>query len=140
VIRDVLVDTGPLVALIDECDQHHGWARARFAEIVPPLWTCEAVLTEACFLARGCPGGVAAALELFERGVCGLAFELARNFDMVSAAMNKYADVPMSLADACLVRMAELMPNSVILTLDSDFRIYRKHRKQRMAVLMPGEA
>jgi uncharacterized protein len=138
VIRDVLVDTGPLVALVDQRDAYHAWARARFAEIVPPLQTCEAVLIEACFLARNCTGGTSAVLGLFEQGVCELRFDLGLHFARVSAAVQRNGNVPMSLADACLVRMSELLPKSVILTLDSDFRIYRRHRNQRIPLLMPA--
>jgi predicted nucleic acid-binding protein len=74
VIRDVLVDTGPLLAFIDRRDQYHAWVRSRFGEIQPPLQTCDAVLTEACFLARRLPAGVPAILGLFERGVCALTY------------------------------------------------------------------
>jgi predicted nucleic acid-binding protein len=129
VIRDGLVETGPLIALVDHRDRYHAWVRSRFAEILPPLQTCEAVLTEACFLAGRLPGGSPAVLELFERGVCALMFDLAGHFNQVSALVEKYGDVPMSLADACLVRMSEVVPNCVVLTLDRDFRIYRRHKR-----------
>ncbi len=138
-IRNALVDTGPLIALIDQRDRYHAWAKARFGEIVPPLLTCESVLSEACFLARRLRAGVPAILGLFEQGVCALTFALASNFDLVSATIQQYADVPMSLADACLVRMSEIVANCVVLTLDSDFRIYRRHKRQRIPLLMPSD-
>ncbi len=138
-IRGVLVDTGPLVALIDQGDQRHAWVQSQFAEILPPLATCEAVLTEACYLARRTDGGIQAVLELFERGVVRLAFDLDRNFSPVSSLIERYGNVPMSLADACLVRMSELVSDCVILTLDSDFRIYRRHKRQKIPLLMPTE-
>jgi uncharacterized protein len=93
------------------------------------------VLTEACYLARRTDGGTPAVLELIERGVVRLAFDLENNFSDVSSLMYRYANVPMSLADACLVRMSELIPNCVVLTLDSDFRIYRRHKRQRIPIL-----
>jgi predicted nucleic acid-binding protein len=139
VIRDVLVDTGPLIALVDHRDRYHEWVRSQFDEILPPLQTCEAVLTEACFLAGRLPAGVPAVLGLFERGACALTLDLARNFDRVSGAIQKYGDVPMSLADACLVRMSELVPGCVVLTLDRHFRIYRRHQRQRIPLLMPPD-
>jgi predicted nucleic acid-binding protein len=139
VIRSVLLDTGPLIALIDHRDQHHVWVQSRFAEILPPLLTCEAVLTEACYLARRTDGGTQAALELFERGVVRLAFDLADNLVAVSSLIQRYANVPMSLADACLVRMSELVADATVLTLDSDFRIYRRHKRQKIPLLMPSD-
>ena len=81
--RGVFADTGPLLALIDRRDQHHAWVRARFAELVPPLLTCEAVLTEACYLARRTEGGTHAVLDLLERGVLRLAFHLDENLVVV---------------------------------------------------------
>jgi predicted nucleic acid-binding protein len=139
VIRRVLLDTGPLIALLDRRDQHHAWVQAQFEEIVPPLLTCDAVLTEACFLARRSAGRTQAALELFERGVARLAFDLDANFAAVSSLMKRYANVPMSLADACLVRLSELVADCVAFTLDSDFRIYRRHGRQKVPLLMPPE-
>ncbi|MCH8962892.1 MAG: hypothetical protein IH820_16675 [Bacteroidetes bacterium] len=56
----------------------------------------------------------------------------------IRALMKKYRDQPMSLADACLVRMAELHPGSTVLTLDADFHIYRKHKQDTIPVIMPG--
>jgi len=52
--------------------------------------------------------------------------------------VQKYADVPMSLADACLVRMAEMLPDPVVLTTDSDFRVYRRHSRQIVPCVMPS--
>jgi predicted nucleic acid-binding protein len=137
VIGNILVDTGPLIALVDRRDRHHHWTRSQLAEIVPPLQTCEAVLTEACHLARRVPGGVPAVLALFEQHVCALTFELAANFENVAAGIQRYSDVPISLADACLVRMSEIVSPSTILTLDSDFRVYRRHKRQAIPLLMP---
>jgi predicted nucleic acid-binding protein len=140
VIRSVLLDTGPLIALIDRRDRHHAWAVTQFTEIVPPLLTCEPVVTEACFLARRADGGPAAALQLFERGVARLQFALAEHFREVASLMERYTDVPMSLADACLVRMSELIADCVVFTLDSDFRIYRRHKRQAIPLLIPPGA
>jgi uncharacterized protein len=120
VIRQVLVDTGPFLALIDRREMHHAWVQAQLADISPPLLTCEAVLTEACHLARRTNAGTHAILELFERGVVALAFNLHDNFSEVSSLLQRYANVPMSLADACLVRMSELVASCTIFTLDSD--------------------
>jgi predicted nucleic acid-binding protein len=139
VIRDGLLDTGPLIALIDRHDQHHDWARSRFDEMEPPLLTCEAVLTEACYLAQRTPGGARPVLDLVERGVIRLAFDLAENFAAVATLMRRYANVPMSLADACLVRLSELLPDSTVVTLDGDFHVYRRHGRQKIRLMIPAD-
>jgi predicted nucleic acid-binding protein len=140
VIHSVLLDTGPLIALIDRRERHHAWVEAQCSQIVPPLLTCEAVVTEACFLARRVDDGPAAALQLFDRGVARLQFVLADHFPQAASLMERYADVPMSLADACLVRMSELIADCVVFTLDSDFRIYRRHKRQAIPLLIPPDA
>jgi predicted nucleic acid-binding protein len=140
VIAKVLLDTGPLVALIDRHDRHHAWVTAQFDQILPPLLTCEAVLTEACYLAPRAGRPAEEPLLLLKRGVLRLAFDLSDDFGQVSSLMKRYASVPTALADACLVRMSELFSDSVVLTLDSDFRIYRRHKRQRIPVLLPSEA
>ena len=135
--RFVLLDTGPLVALRDRRDRYHEWAKEQFAEIRPPLLTCEAVLTEACFLLADLPGGGEAVLEQVRRGLLAIALRLDEEAVAVSQLMARYASVPMSLADACLVRMAEQHANSVVLTLDSDFKLYRMHGRQVVPTTMP---
>jgi predicted nucleic acid-binding protein len=137
VIQNVLLDAGPIVALINPRDQWNEWARSRFAEIQPPLRTCESVVSEACFLSRRAEGGVDRVLALAERGVIALDFTLKEEFDAVAALMRRYANVPMSLADACLVRMSELIGESTVLTLDRDFRVYRRHGRERIPLRMP---
>lgn len=135
-IRGAILDTGPILALIDVRDQHHAWAKSQFAKIAPPLLTCEAVLTEAFHLAEGVDGGTHAVLELFRREVARLDFSLAGQFVEVSTLAERWADVPMSLADACLVRMSEQHKESVVFTLDGDFDIYRRFKRQRIPLLM----
>ena len=134
----IVVDTGPLVALLNARDAYHAWARETFDEIEPPLSTCEAVLSEACFLVRGLRGGPDAVMEMVERGVLAPSFRLEREADSVRKLMARFASVPMSLADACLVRMAELEPRVTVMTCDGDFRIYRKHGRQAVQVLSPA--
>jgi len=135
--RRVLLDTGPLVALIREQDQFHAWATAQFAALEPPLLTCEAVITEACFLMRKLYPGSEAVLLLMERGVVEIGFNLNQEFREIQKLITRYQSVPMSLADGCLVRMSEQFLGSSILTLDSDFTIYRKHNRQPIPVIMP---
>ena len=135
--KDVILDTGPLVAFLNRRDRYHRWAKDRWAEIAPPMFTCEAVLAEACFLVQPFAGGTAAILEMVRRNVLDLSFRLAEETASVSRLLKKYRDRPMSLADGCLVRMAEQHPESVVFTLAGDFRIYRKHRRQRIPTLSP---
>lgn len=135
----VLVDTGPLVALLDRRDAHHQWARTQFSLIRPPLLTCESVLSEACFLLKDIPQGSHTILELLAGRVVMLAFSLAEELQPVARLMTRYAKVPMSLADACLVRMAEQYSSHFVLTLDRDFTVYRKHGRQVIPTIRPPD-
>ena len=134
--RNVLVDAGFLVALLSRRDSHHQWAATQAPGHALPWRTCEAVLSEAFHLlgARGAPGLSA----LLRRRALIAAFDLDNDVDSVLMLLQKYADVPMSLADACLVRMSETLPEPIILTTDSDFRIYRRHSRQMVPCLMPS--
>jgi predicted nucleic acid-binding protein len=134
----VLIDTGPLVAWLNRRERHHAWARDTLDAIEPPLYTCEAVLTEALFLLSRSRGGRDAVLELVARGIVKIDFQLRPELDAVRTLMRRFASVPISLADACLVRMTELDPGSTVLTLDSDFRVYRRNRRQAIPTIMPG--
>jgi predicted nucleic acid-binding protein len=133
----VILDTGPLVALLNRRDTWHDWAKARFAGLAPPLMTCEPVLSEACFLLRRLPGAPQAVLQLIERGVLDVPFRLDAEAQALGALMHRYASVPMALADACLVRMAEQHPGSAVMTLDGDFRVYRIHGRKVVPTVMP---
>ncbi len=131
----VLVDTGFLVALLSRRDRHHRWATLQAARYVPPWSTCDAVLSEAFHL-LGTTGRPALA-ETLGRGAVVPAFDLATELDAVLGLVSKYAGVPMSLADACLVRMTETRANPVLLTTDTDFRVYRRHSRQVVPAVMP---
>jgi len=132
-----LVDTGPLVAFLNARDRHHPWATEQLAQIQPPLLTCEAVISEACYLLGRLSGGRRAVMALLARSVLEVRFVLQAEVAAVASLMERYADVPMSLADACLVRMVEASPRSRLLTLDSDFQIYRHHRNRQIPAVMP---
>ncbi len=134
----VIVDTGPLVALLNPRDPFHEWSRDAIGAIEPPLLTCEAVLTETAFLVRNAAGGPAAVVELARRGVVKLAFRVDAELLAMRTLVTRYASVPMSLADACLVRMAELDARARIMTLDTDFRVYRRSGRLVIPVIMPA--
>lgn len=124
----MLVDAGFVVALLSGRDSHHGWAAAKAPRLPPPWNTCEAVLSDAFHLlgSRGAPGLSA----LLRRVAMRVTFVLANDLEAVLKLVEKYAQVPMSLADACLVRMTETLANPVILTTDTDFLIYRRHSRR----------
>lgn len=132
-----IIDTGPLVAAINRRDQFHSWSSDAWKKVSSPLLTCEAVIAEACFLLHKVHAGQDVILSMLDQNVIQIAFSLDAETGAIQTLMRQYQSVPMSLADACLVRMSELLPDSVVLTLDSDFRIYRQHRNQIIPVMMP---
>lgn len=132
----VLLDTGPLVALLSKDDAEHGRAERLFADCLPPLRCPEAVLAEACFLMRKVHAtGPAEVLALARKGVYGLSMSIDGHWANVDALLKKYADKPISLADACLIRSAEIHDEARILTFDADFRVYRWARNKRFELL-----
>ena len=135
----VILDTGPIIAYFNKKDKYHEWTVAQFATLNPPLFTCEAVLSEACFLLRHYENGANNILKLLERQLLSLPFRLEDEISAIKGLLNKYKNLPMSLADACLVRMAEQTTDSVIFTLDSDFKIYRKNKRNIVPTIMPDD-
>jgi predicted nucleic acid-binding protein len=131
----VLVDAGFLVALLSRRDTNHRWASAQTPRLPPPWRTCDAVLSEAFHLLG--PRGRAPLAALLRRRAAVLTFDLGSELERVLTLMHKYSDVPMSLADACLVRMTETLPDPVLLTTDTDFRIYRRHSRQTVPCILP---
>jgi len=133
----VVVDTGPLVAALLERDRDHAWTRAQLQGLPAPLATCEAVLSEAFLLLQRVRGGGERLAALIDRGAVESRFDFRDERDSVLHLLRKYADTPMSFADACLVRMTELHRDSRILTLDRDFAAYRRNGRERIPVLAP---
>jgi uncharacterized protein len=135
--HQVIVDTGILIALIDRLDQHHTWVANQLTQISPPLLTCEAVISEAWFLLQRVRNGRETLLQLLSQRQVIVAFDLSAELETVVALLERYQSVPASLADAELVRMAELYPNSSVFTLDHDFQIYRKNRDHLIPLITP---
>jgi uncharacterized protein len=135
----VLVDAGPLVALIDPDTQEHDWARDHAMALPRPLLTSEPVLTEAAFLLTRDGFDADELFALVDAGAVAAAIEFNRERAALRSLMRKYRNVPMSLADATLVRLSELHRDSRIFTLDADFRIYRRHGNKAIPVMMPDE-
>jgi len=131
----IVVDAGFVVALLSRRDQRKDWALAQAMRFSRPWLTCEPALTEAFYLLGS--EGAGSLIAFLRRGEMLLSFDLARNQDAVLALMEKYSDVPMSLADACLVRMAEVLPDPIVVTTDSHFQVYRRHSRQVIPCVMP---
>ena len=133
----VLLDTGALIGYLNRKDQHHKWAVESWAALSDPLWTCEAVLSEAVFSLQSEGMSLDPILRYLESGIIGLDFVLEENRADVLNLLRKYADQPMSLADACLVRMAEVNDNCQIFTTDRDFLVYRRKGRGVIPLLAP---
>ena len=132
-----LLDTGPLVSFLASGLEHHEWATEEWKQLRPPLVTCEPVLTEATFLLKreGCDADPLFAL--LDRGVIRIGLSIQEQQADLRALMRRYRNRPMSLADACLVRLSEIHASAEVLTLDSDFRIYRRHGNKVIPLRMP---
>ena len=133
----VILDTGPLVGYLSKNDQYHAWAVSGWSALFDPLWTCEAVLSEAIFILGSEGAGPEPVLRLIERGVVRIDFAMVDQGPDVFRLLRKYADHPMSLADACLVRMAELSDPCRVFTTDKDFLVYRRRGRQVIPLLAP---
>ena len=132
----ILLDTGPLVALLSKDDAEHARAERLFADCLPPLRCCEAVVAEACFLMRKVhAAGPAEVIALGRKGVYEISMSLEDNWTSVETLLRKYANRPISLADACLIRCAEIYHEGRILTFDSDFAFYRWARNKKFQLL-----
>lgn len=132
-----LLDTGPLVSFLASGLRHHAWAVEQWKRLRPPLLTCEPVLTEAAFLLKREGRDTDALFALLERGVIRIALTVQKEQADLRALMRRYRNRPMSLADACMVRLSEIHTAGEVFTLDSDFRVYRRHGNQVIPVRMP---
>jgi uncharacterized protein len=130
------MDTGPLVALFCPGEARHNWAVDQFAEIRPPALTCEPVVTEACFLLARASVPPWRLLDTLAQGALRIALSVEAEASALRTLMERYRNVPMSLADACLVRLAEIHRLPVC-TLDSDFAVYRIGRRTPLTLITP---
>jgi uncharacterized protein len=132
----ILLDTGPLVALLSRHDVNHARSRRLFAECAPPFRCCEAVVAEACFLMRKVhAAGPASVVALGARGVYSIAIAADEHWTNLEALLKKYADRSISLADACLIRCAEIHQDARILTFDSHFTVYKWARTRTFTLV-----
>lgn len=132
-----IIDTGCLVALLNRSEYYHSWVKAQISQTSAPLLTCEAVITETCFLLQKVHKGEDTILKLINSQKLQIPFQLNQESSIIQELMQQYQSVPMSLADACLVRMTEFYPNNKLFTLDRDFQIYRKNKNQIIPLVIP---
>ena len=135
--RTVLIDTGALIAVLSKRDQHHDWARSNFESLTSPCLTCEAVLSECFFLLGRTPSGKKVFSSLLERGIVAVDFSFRDQLGDTLRLIQQYREMPMSFADACMVRMSALHPDSAVFTTDTDFKTYRRNGRQAIPLLAP---
>ena len=132
-----IADTGFIVAFGNRTDRHHIWAVDLAKTLTEPLLTCEAVLAEAAFHL----GSTAYVLALLQDDMLRLAFDCTRNLEQLGELAERYEDRKPDLADLCLVRMSELFPRHIVVTVDeNDFRIYRRNKREVIPTLCPPRA
>lgn len=134
----IIIDTGPLVAYVNRRDRWHRWVVDQMAGLTPPLVTCEPVLTEACFLIYRAGGRPSELLRKVSQRTLEIGLDIEDDASAVESLMERYADTPMSLADACLVRLTERLPDCKLFTLDADFEHYRRNGRQVIPLLRPA--
>jgi predicted nucleic acid-binding protein len=134
-MKPVLLDTGFIVALLDRSESYHKACARTVREVEAPLVTCEAVITESCYLLRNLSGAPEAVIENIAAGIFQVPFQLSRDTAGVKQVLRKYKDRKIDLADACLIRLAEQFGTADILTLDRDFAIYRWGKNKPFRVL-----
>jgi len=133
----VVANTGPLVAFFDRAERHHRWAIERIEQMESPLLVREPVLAETMYMLGGHAKAQDALWDFMGNGALDVAFRIGERVSALRKLMYKHRDTPMSLADACLVRMAEIHEDHAIMTLDPDFLIYRKHGRTPLAPIRP---
>jgi predicted nucleic acid-binding protein len=134
-MKPVLLDTGVIVALLDRSESFHRTCAQTVREVEAPLVTCEAVITESCYLLRNLSGASGAVIENVAAGIFQVPFQLSRDTAGVKQVLRKYKDRKIDLADACLIRLADQFGTADILTLDQDFAIYRWGKNKPFRVL-----
>ena len=128
-----IADTGFLVAFVNARDTYHAWALDVADQITEPLLTCEAVLAETAFHLRD----VALVLDMIEDQLITLAFDSTDHLPQLTALARRYRDHKPDLADLCLIRMSELYPKHSVITVDKDFRIYRRNKREVIPTISP---
>lgn len=134
----IIIDAGPIVAYFNRRDRWHRWVANQMAALNPPLVTCEPVLTEACFLIQRAGGRPVDLIRKIAQRSLEIGIDLEEDASGIESLLQRYADAPMSLADACLVRLSERFPDCRLFTLDGDFEHYRRNGRQVIPLLRPA--
>jgi uncharacterized protein len=131
-----LADTGFLVAFVSRDDAFHDWAAGLAAELDEPLLTCEAVLAETAFNLRNS----AIVFEMLRKGIIILSFDCNDHLPQLEELAGRYADRRPDFADLCLIRMSEVYPKYPVVTTDvSDFRVYRRNKRETIPLICPPD-
>ena len=128
-----IADTGFLVAFANARDLHHAWALDVAEQVTDPLLTCEPVLAEAAFHL----GDAGLVLEMISEELIRLDFVCNDHLAHLSALAKRYKDRKPDLADLCLIRMSELHPKHSVITVDQDFRVYRRNKREVIPIISP---
>jgi len=136
VFQRILIDTGPIVAWLDENDQHHQ-ACKQYSENLPEvLYTCWPVITEACYLLRRRPEFVNKLLEMVHGGYYELLDIPIDEITEVGGLLAKFNDQQIDLADACLVHLADREGISTVFTVDQrHFQLFRTDSGEPLQLL-----
>jgi predicted nucleic acid-binding protein len=136
--KKIIVDAGPIIGFFDRKDEHHDWAAEQFSRF-KEFETCEAAVAEACARLAYAGFNQKAVIQLVREGVLKLTFDTGYNIGRIFALMDKYEDLPMDFADACLVVMTEEEKDSLLVTLDKkDFSVFRRHGRDLIPILSPN--
>jgi hypothetical protein len=131
-----IADTGFLVAFANRNDRYHEWAVGVAETVTEPLLTCEPVLAEAAFHLESVP----LVLDMLGEGLITLAFECQDHLPQLAVLARRYASRKPDLADLCLIRMSELFPRHSVVTVDrTDFRVYRRNKRETIPLVCPPE-
>jgi predicted nucleic acid-binding protein len=136
-VNQVIVDAGPLIETLVPGAQYHEWVTRQWQRLEPPFLTCESVLSEAAFVLEREGSDPDLILEMVDRGFLKISLAVKDHTSELRRLMRKYRKQPMSLADACVVRLSELYAQAIVLTLDSDFTVYRRHGNKIIPLLRP---
>lgn len=128
-----IADTGFLVAFANRGDAFHEWAVGVASQVTEPLLTCEAVLAETTFHLHN----AALVLQMIEDGLIKIAFEADDHLPHLRQLATRYADRLPDFADLCLVRMSELFYKHSVVTVDGDFRVYRRNKRDVIPLICP---
>lgn len=136
-MQPVLLDTSVIVAWLNRRDDHHKRCVEALADLRQPIATCEAVITESCYMVRSIPAAIDRVLANVADGTFRMPFQLSGCAPEIEGILQKYRDTPADFSDACLIAMASQLGTGDILTLDSDFKQYRWRRNRTFNLLIP---